>query len=129
MARPPLLAVFPPATQDFFGVRKILLLVGFGPVIAMLAALALWRLWPSSPSDEAVIFSVGAQKLRFAATYLRNPEPTEADRVDLTVLAPDFSPGAVDPQRIPAAGDKTQKGRAQIFITLTPALKIRGQGN
>jgi hypothetical protein len=121
------LAGFVPAAQDFFAVRKVLLLVGLGPIVAMLAALALWRLWPSATPDDAVIFSLGGQKLRFAATYLRNPEQAEADRIDLTVLAPDFVPGAADPQRIPAAGDASQKGRAQIFITLTPAPKFEGR--
>ncbi len=121
------MAAFIPAAQDFFGVRKILLLVGFGPIIVLLAALALWRLWPAAPTDEAVIFSLGAQKLRFASTYLRNPEPAQADRIDLTVLAPDFAPGAADPQRVPAAGDPTQRGRAQIFITLTPAPQFEGK--
>ena len=122
-----LLAGIVPAAQDFFAVRKVLLFVGLGPIVVMLAALAIWRLWPSPAPDDAVIFSLGAQKLRFAANYLRNRDQPEANRIDLIVLAPDFVPGAADPQRIPAAGNSSQKGRAQIFITLTPAPKYEGK--
>ncbi len=103
--------------------RKIFLVLGFGPFLVLLLALAAWRLWPSAPPEEA-IFSIANHRLRFAASYLRSSEVADADRVDLMVLAPDFTPAADDPRRLPAAGESEKKGRAQIFVTLTPAPKI-----
>ncbi len=97
--------------------------MGFGPFVVLLLALAVWRLWPSPAPEEAQVFSLGGHRLRFAASYLRNSEVADADRVDLVALAPDFAPAAENPQRLPAPGESGQKGRAQIFITLTPAGK------
>jgi hypothetical protein len=106
--------------------RKTLFIAGFGPIILLAVALALWRLWPSPPPEQARIVELAGHRLRFAATYLRDGDPNAADHVDLTVLAPDFTPAAVNPQRLPAAGEPAQKGRAQIFIALTPATKFDG---
>lgn len=104
--------------------RKTLVVLGFGPFLVLLLALAAWRLWPSSLPDEAQVFTVGGHRLRFAADYLRSSDVADADRVDLLVLAPDFTPAAESPQRLPAPGESGQKGRAQIFIALTPAPKL-----
>jgi hypothetical protein len=106
--------------------RKFLLLLGLGPIILVAAAWTLWRLWPEPTPPEARIFVLGGHDLRFAPAYLRDAETSDPERVDLVVLAPDFVPAAARPQRLPASGEQESKGRAQIFLTLTPAPKIEG---
>jgi hypothetical protein len=124
-------AAFPASAQALFGsdaaLRKILLLLGFGPFVLLLAGLAAWRLWPAPAPQEARTFNLGNERLRFAASYLRNGETLDPERIDLVVLAPDFSPAAADPQRLPSAGEAGEKGRAEIFIALTPAPKLEGR--
>jgi hypothetical protein len=105
----------------------MLLLLGFGPFVLLLASLVAWRLWPAPEPQEAKIFNLGGEKLRFGASYLRNGDAQDPERIDLMVLAPDFSPAAADPQRLPAAGETGDKGRAEVFIALTPAPRIEGR--
>jgi hypothetical protein len=107
--------------------RKILLLVGFAPTVLMIAALAAWRLWPSAPPADAQTFEIAGQRLRFGPTYIRAGETSEPDRIDLVVHAPDFAPAASTPIRLPASGERDDKGRGQIFVTLTPAPKLDGR--
>jgi hypothetical protein len=107
--------------------RKILFLLGFGPFVLLLVALAAWRLWPSPAPEESKNFSLAGERLHFAASYLRSGETQDPERIDLLVLAPDFTAAAADPQRLPAAGEAGDKGRAEIFMTLTPAPKIEGR--
>jgi hypothetical protein len=109
--------------------RIILVILGLAPTVLLLAGLALWRLWPAPPPHETLTFDIGGQHLRFAANYIRLPDTIEPDRVDLVVQAPDFSPAAATPARLPASGEAEDKdkGRAQIFLTLTPAPTIDGR--
>jgi len=107
--------------------RKFLLLLGLGPILLVAVAWALWRLWPAPAPPEERIFVLGGHNLRFAPTYLRDAETSDPERVDLVVLAPDFTPAAARPQRLPASGEQDSSGRAQIFLTLTPAPKIEGR--
>jgi hypothetical protein len=104
--------------------RKILLFLGLAPSVLMIVGLALWRLWPAPPPSETLTFDIGGQRLRFASPYVRMTETIEPDRVDLVVRAPDFTPAAATPARLPAAGEVDEKGRTQIFLTLTPAQKL-----
>ncbi|WP_374547840.1 hypothetical protein [Rhodoblastus sp.] len=103
--------------------RKIVLILGFAPTVAMFAALALWRFWPAPPPAEALTFDLAGQRLRFASAYVRLPDTIEPDRIDLVVRAPDFAPAAATPARLPATGEADDRGRAQIFLTLAPAPK------
>jgi hypothetical protein len=100
--------------------RRLLLLLGFAPVLLVLAGVALWRFWPSPPPPRTVEVAIGGRRLHFTSAYLREGPP-EPDRADLVVLAPDFAPAASEPRRIPGAGETEKAGAAQIFITLTPA--------
>ncbi len=104
--------------------RPLLLLLGLSPILLVLALFAAWRLWPSPPSPQTVDLTIGGRRLRIAAAYLRDGAP-ERDRADLVALAPDFAPAGGDPRRIPGAGEADRPGRAQIFITLTPATSTR----
>jgi hypothetical protein len=103
----------------------LLLLLGFAPVLLVLAGAALWRLWPSPPPSRTVEVAIGARRLHLMSAYLREGPP-EPDRADLVVLAPDFAPAASDPRRIPGAGEVEKAGVAQIFVTLTPASRESG---
>jgi hypothetical protein len=109
--------------------RIILIILGLAPTVLLLAGLALWRLWPAPPPHEMLTFDIGGQRLRFASDYVRLPDSVEPDRVDLVVRAPDFAPAAATPARLPASGEveEKDKGRAQIFLTLTPAPRIDGR--
>jgi hypothetical protein len=104
--------------------RKTLLILGLAPSVLMIVGLAVWRFWPAPPPPETLTFDIGGQRLRFASAYVRMPETIEPDRVDLVVRAPDFAPAAATPARLPAAGEVDDKGRTQIFLTLTPAAKL-----
>jgi hypothetical protein len=112
--------------------RKILLVLGFAPILLLLAVLAAWRFWLAPAPVEALTFDIGGQRLRFASSYVRLPDAIEPDRVDLVVRAPDFTPAATTPARLPAPGEAddpkaARSGRAQMFLTLTPAPKISGR--
>ena len=109
--------------------RLPLLLLALSPILLVLAGGALWCFWPSPPPPQTLEANIGGRRLHFAAAYLREGPP-EPDRVDLVVLAPDFTPAGGDPHRIPgpvngraspAALSADKAGAAQIFITLTPA--------
>ena len=105
--------------------RKIVLLLGFGPFLLLLFALALWRLWPSAPVPETRLFLLGEKKLRFTSAYLRVSAEPDDNRIDLVALAPDFAPVSTA-QVIAPNAEPAQGGRAQIFITLTPAFRDSG---
>jgi hypothetical protein len=102
--------------------RKTLLFLGLGPILLVLMALTLWRLWPAAPPEVSRDFLLAGRHLRFQTSYLRATGLTEPDRIDLAVIAPDFTPAGVL-QIIPPTGDAAAKSRAQIFVTLTPAEK------
>lgn len=112
--------------------RKILVVLGFAPILLLLAGLAAWRYWPAPAPVEALTFDIGGQRLRFASTYVRLSDAVEPDRVDLVVRAPDFTPAATTPARLPAPGETddgkaARSGRAQVFLTLTQVPKVSGR--
>ncbi|MCW2285581.1 hypothetical protein M2323_003444 [Rhodoblastus acidophilus] len=99
--------------------RRLLLLLGFVPILLVLGGAAAWRFWPEAQPPQMVEVSIGSKRLHFTSAYLREG-PLEANRVDLVALAPDFAPAAADPRRLPGAGETDKAGAAQVFITLTP---------
>jgi hypothetical protein len=107
--------------------RKILLILGLAPSVLLLSGVALWRFWPAPPPNEPLVFQIAGVHLRFASDYVRPTETPEPDRVDLVVRAPDFTPAAALPARLPATGEPDDKGRAQVFLTLTPAPRLDGR--
>jgi hypothetical protein len=102
-------------------VRKIVLLLGLAPLLMLVAGFALWRLWPSPPPSETRTFVLAGHSLRFPADYVRSVDPADPDRIEIVALAPDFTPGAADPRRLPAPGETDPQGRAQVFLSITPA--------
>lgn len=103
--------------------RKIVILLGLAPLLLFALGFALWRLWPSPPPTETLTFVLAGRRLRFLANYVRIADPPEPDRVELVALAPDFTPGAADPRRLPAVGETDATGRNQIFLSIEPAPK------
>jgi len=99
--------------------RRLLLILSLAPLLLILSGVAIWRFWPSPPPPRTIEVAIGARRLHFASAYLRQG-PLEANRADLVVRAPDFTPAAAEPRRLPAAGENDKLGAAQIFITLTP---------
>ncbi|MCI4679987.1 hypothetical protein K9U39_11675 [Rhodoblastus acidophilus] len=106
--------------------RKIFLLLSG---LALVAGLALWRFWPAAPPAGTMTFVLAGHSLRFPADYVRMTDAPDPERVDLVALAPDFTPGAADPRRLPAPGEAGPKGRAQIFLSITPAPKSDGSAD
>jgi hypothetical protein len=107
--------------------RRLLLLLGFAPIVLVLGGVALWRFWPSPPPPQTTEVVVGSRRLHFTSAYLRQG-PLERNRADLVVLAPDFAPAAADPRRLPGAGESEKAGSAQVFITLTPGQSESDRG-
>lgn len=107
--------------------RKILVLSGLAPLLLFAAGFVLWRLWPSPPPAGKLTFDLAGHRLRFAADYVRTADPPDPDRIDLVVLAPDFTPAAAHPRPLPVAGETDAKERNQIFLTIQPAPKGDGR--
>lgn len=111
-----------------FRLRKIHVLLGLAPLVLLSAGFALWRVWPAPHIDDSTLtFNIAGHRLRFAANYVRTTDSADPDRVDLVVLAPDFAPAAATPLHLPATGEDEGRGRAQIFLTLTPAPLFDGR--
>jgi len=114
--------------------RKILVLLGLAPLLALVAGFVLWRFWPApaAPANaERLSFQIGGHRLVFRADYVRWSDPPDPDRIDLVALAPDFTPAAANSRRLPAAGEADDKenalGRAQVFLSVRPAPKLDGR--
>jgi hypothetical protein len=107
--------------------RKILILSGLAPLILLAVGLALWRFWPSPPPAEKLTFNLAGHRLRFAPDYVRTADPPDPERVDLVALAPDFTPGAAHPRRLPAADETDAKNRNQIFLAIEPQANDDGR--